>query len=144
MMKRAPQLFWRFKIPDRRPEAPRRGGAGRVRARGCVSRPLSRNPEGGACGWGRWGLGGPCAQSYLGNARWLRQVKSSVRPLRTFPVISLEATSGLDSVLLRCPVVGERLEQWQGASLGAQAGAFGAGCPRPAEASLWVFLDCYT
>lgn len=65
---------------------------------------LYRNPEGGACGWGRWSLGGPGAQSFLGKAQ---DGCVHVIPYEA----NAEGSCHLEGHvrLVRCALVGERL-----------------------------------
>lgn len=53
----------------------------------------------------------------------LRKGILDLSKVRMVPVISLKAMSGPHSMLVPGAVVGKSLEQWQGASLEAQAGA---------------------
>lgn len=70
--------------------------------------PFGRNPGGGACGCSWWGVGGPCAHSYLGKAQdGCPRVKSA----GTVPVVILRATSGPHSwTYLVCCWSGETRE----------------------------------
>lgn len=55
-------------LQDFRPADRKRVG-GAVCVSVCVKAPRHRHPEGGACGWGRWNLGGPCAQNWVGKPK---------------------------------------------------------------------------